>query len=100
MPTLVTISPLTAPMSYAEQQADQQRKADVHLAVLHQQHDDDRRRGAKTAPTDRSNSPAVRSSVMPSAMMPSSGRKAIMLETLSGDRKFAVGDARKPRARR
>src|SRR5258705_3124359 len=45
---------------------------------------------AKTAPTDRSNSPAVSSSVMASAMMPSSGRKAIMLEMLSGDRKFGL----------
>src|SRR6185437_7349029 len=47
---------------------------------------------ADTAPTERSNSPAVSSKVMPSAMMPSSGMYAIMLEMLSGDRKWLLAN--------
>src|SRR5690606_19353930 len=45
---------------------------------------------AKTAPTDRSNSPAVSSRVIASAMMPSSGVKASRFEILSGDRNVGL----------
>ena len=44
----------------------------------------------KTEPTERSNSPAVISSVIASAMRPSSTVKVRVLETLSGERKRRV----------
>src|SRR5579863_1167725 len=85
MPTLVTRIPLIAPT--AMQIAKPISKATPRSTpAFCASSITETGASAKTAPTERSNSPAVSSSVMPRAMMPSSGKNAIMLEMLSGDR--------------
>src|SRR6185437_691690 len=91
IPTLATISPLIAPIAM-QISSPISKAGPITISPFWTRSITATGPSANTAPTERSNSPAVSSKVMPSAMMPSSGMYAIMLEMLSGDRKWLLAN--------
>ena len=98
MPSRVTIRPLMRPMTTAAPMATRKASSKGMPASLMKVHMSTAEK-PKTDPTERSNSPAVMSIVMPSAIMPSSGVNISRLLKLPAVRYVAESSEKVMRAR-